>query len=504
MDQDPPSDRNAPGDERPQGNDQSGGSGSPGNDEKPGPSLQKSKSGKSLGGAADTLRLLPNSVEAEKGVISCMLQAPTAAIGETVERVKPGHFHLPAHRTLFELIIEINDAGKPVNPVSVQQLLMDRNLLDQVGGPAAVLDLFTFVPTAAHLSFYLDVLCEKFVLRNIIESCTNCVTLAYDNQENVEMVLDEVERVVLGIRSDGEKSGIVPMKDLVMDAIDEIEEMVANPNALNGLPTGFVDLDKMTNGLHGGEMFILAARPSMGKTSFVMNIVEHLAVDHKTPCAVFSLEMSAKQLVQRLLCCRARINMQALRSGMMRQADIQNLTRAARELSESTIIIDDTPSISILELRHKSRRFRDQYGIKAIAIDYLQLMRSTSKRAQDNRQQEIAEISSGIKGLAKELDIPALVLAQLNRNPEGREGGKPRLSDLRESGSIEQDADIVGLLVRSEYYASDEEDREDAAGEGELIIAKQRNGPTGEVKLSFLKQFMRFESRAWSEDEEGG
>ena len=463
-----------------------------------GPELQKS----GTKSANEALRLLPSSVEAEKGVLSCMLQAPQSAIGESVERVSRDHFHLPAHQTLFDLIIEINDEGKPVNPVSVQQLLLDRKLLDQVGGAAEVVDLFTFVPTAAHLAFYLDVLCEKFTLRRIIESCTDCVTMAYDNQENVEMVLDEVERVVLGIRSEEDNKGFKPMKEHIMEAIDEIEEMVANPNALTGLSTGFTDLDKMTNGLHGAEMFIIAARPSMGKTSFVMNIVEHIAVDQKTPCAVFSLEMSGKQLVQRLLCSRARINMQSLRSGVMRQQDIQNLTRAARELGESTIIIDDTPSISILELRHKARRFRDQFGIKAIAIDYLQLMRSTSKRAQDNRQQEIAEISSGVKSLAKELDVPVMVLAQLNRNPEGREGGKPRLSDLRESGSIEQDADVVGLLVRSEYYAQGEEEREDAAGEGELIIAKQRNGPTGEVKLSFLKQYMRFESRAWDDEEE--
>ncbi|MGK0189652.1 MAG: replicative DNA helicase [Verrucomicrobiales bacterium] len=466
-----------------------------------GPPLQKGGGG-GKGSEGDGLRLLPSSVEAEKGVLSCMLQSPKEAIGATIERVKGDHFYVPAHETLFDVIVEINESGKPVNPVSVQQTLIDREIIEQVGGPAAVLDLFTFVPTAAHLSFYLDVLCEKYVLRNIIESCTNCVTFAYGNQENVEMVLDEVERVVLGIRGE-EKAKLKSMGDLVMEAIDEIEEMVANPGSLNGLSTGFTELDKMTNGLHGGEMFILAARPSMGKTSFVMNIVENLSVDQKIPCAVFSLEMSAKQLVQRLLCSRARINMGNLQSGVMKQSDIQNLTRAARELSDSPIVIDDTPSISILELRHKARRFRDQYGIKAIAIDYLQLMRSTSKRAQENRQQEIAEISSGIKGLAKELDIPALVLAQLNRNPEGREGGKPRLSDLRESGSIEQDADIVGLLVRSEYYA-DEDEKEEVAGEGELIIAKQRNGPTGEVKLSFLKQFMRFETRIWDGDEEGG
>jgi replicative DNA helicase len=471
---------------------------------KAGPSLQSSSPrSRDTPGGEDSLRLLPSSIDAEKGVLSCMLQTPTTSIGEVVERITSKHFHLPAHQTLFDLIVEINDTGKPVNPVSVQQLLLDRKLLEQIGGAAEVAVLFTFVPTSAHLSYYLDVLTEKTTLRHIIQSCTNCVTMAYDNQENVEMVLDEVERVVLGIRGD-DVGGVKLIREHLMEALDEIEVMINNPNALDGLSTGFDKLDEMTNGLHGGELFIIAARPSMGKTSFAMNIVEHMAVDSKLPVAVFSLEMTARQLVQRLLCSRARINMKTLRSGVMTREVQRNLTKAAQEIGESTIMIDDTPSITILEMRHKARRFRDQFGIKAIAIDYLQLMRSTSKRAQDNRQQEIAEISSGVKALAKELDIPIMVLAQLNRNPEGREGGKPRLSDLRESGSIEQDADIVGLLVRSEYYAdkdaeSDSADEEE--GDAELIIAKQRNGPTGAVKMGFLKQYMRFESRGW--DAEG-
>jgi replicative DNA helicase len=286
------------------------------------------------------------------------------------------------------------------------------------------------------------------------------------------------------------------MKERVFKAIDDLEKLAANPNAINGLPTGLKKLDEMTGGMHAGEMIIIAARPSMGKTSLAMNVIEHVAVDQKKACAVFSLEMTADSLVQRLICARARINMRSLMSGQfLNKGDFQQMTRAASQLAGSNIIIDDTPALSILDLRSKARRFKKLYGIELIAVDYLQLCRSTSKRAADNRQQEIAEISSGLKALAKELSIPVIVLAQLNRGPETRGSGKPKLSDLRESGSIEQDADVVGLLYRPEYYAEDEEEKQEVGGQAELIIAKQRNGPTGAVPLTFLKEFMRFETR---------
>ena len=281
-----------------------------------------------------------------------------------------------------------------------------------------------------------------------------------------------------------------------MQAIETIEQLYDRKGAITGLPTGFTEIDRMTSGLHGAEMIVIAARPSMGKTAFAMNIAEHVAINAKHPVAIFSLEMSSQQLVQRLLCSRARVNLQKIRDGFLSERDFPNLTNAASKLADSEIYIDDTSGLSILELRAKARRLKQKHNIELIVIDYLQLLRSPSKRAQDNRQIEIAEISSGIKALAKELNIPIIVLAQLNRNPEARAGGKPRLSDLRESGSIEQDADLVGLLVRSEYYAEDEEAKEETRGEAELIIAKQRNGPVGEVKLTFLKEFTRFEDRA--------
>jgi replicative DNA helicase len=264
------------------------------------------------------------------------------------------------------------------------------------------------------------------------------------------------------------------------------------------LPTGFIELDRMTSGLHAGEMIVIAARPAMGKTAFAMNVAEHGAMDIGKAVAVFSLEMSSQQLVQRILCSRAKVDLQRVRNGFLSERDFPNLTAAASQVAAAKMFIDDTAGLTVTELRAKARRMKSKYDIQLIVVDYLQLLRSMSRRAQDNRQLEISEISAGIKALAKELELPIIVIAQLNRQPDTRtkEGGRPRLSDLRESGSIEQDADLVGLLVRPEYYETDDEAKQERAGEAELIIAKQRNGPTGDVPLTFLKQFTRFETRA--------
>ncbi len=448
----------------------------------------------------DISRPLPSSTDAEKAVLCCMLLDPEEALNTAMAALRAEHFHLPSHRLLFELFIELKDKGKPVSPVTIQQTLIDRRQLEDVGGAATVLELINFVPVAAHVDYYVDIVKEKHVLREVINVSTRCIQRAYDEQENVAGLLDDAEREVLAIRDSQEHGKAAStMEDLVQGAITSIEQMIENPNALNGLPTGYRDLDEMTNGMHGSEMIIIAARPSMGKTSLVMNMVEHVAVDFGKPCAVFSLEMSADQLVQRLICSRARVNMQQLRTGFIPQERFLNLTHVASELAQAKIYIDDTPSLSIGEFKAKARRLKQRHQIELIAIDYLQLMRSTTKRAGENRQIEIAEISSGLKAVAKELNIPIIVLAQLNRGPESRTGdskGRPRLSDLRESGSIEQDADVVALLVRPEYYAENEEEKSETEGEVELIIAKQRNGPTGTVKLTFIKEYMRFENRA--------
>jgi replicative DNA helicase len=451
----------------------------------------------------DPARALPSAVDMERCVLSCMMQAPDFAVGLAMEKLTPDHFSVEAHSLLYDLIVRQYDAGKLVDPVSLTQVLYNRDLIGKLGGPAFVSEVYTASPNPAHVVHYAEQVQQKAILRNIIRACSDCIGRAFDDQENVEPLLDEVEAKILGIReAEAAKKGTLTMKERVFKAIDDLERLAANPNAINGLPTGLRRLDEMTGGMHGGEMIVIAARPSMGKTSLAMNIVEHVAVEQKKPCAVFSLEMTADSLVQRLICARARINMRALMSGQfLNRGDFQQMTRAASQLAESNIIIDDTPALSILDLRSKARRFRKLYGVELIAVDYLQLCRSTSKRAADNRQQEIAEISSGLKALSKELNVPVMVLAQLNRGPETRGSGKPKLSDLRESGSIEQDADVVGLLYRPEYYAEDEDEKAECSGEAELIIAKQRNGPTGEVPLTFLKEFMRFETREGAAEE---
>ena len=286
------------------------------------------------------------------------------------------------------------------------------------------------------------------------------------------------------------------MKDHVLSAIENIESMYENKGQIQGLATGFRDVDNLLNGLQPGQMIVIAARPSMGKTSLAMNIAEHVCVDQEKAVAVFSLEMTTQDLVQRLLCSRARVNSQKIRSGIPDSSDFPKLMKAAAELSKSKMLIDETPSISIIEMRAKARRMKQRDDIQLLVVDYLQLMQSTTRRAKDNRQIEISEISSGLKALAKELHIPVIVLAQVNRNPEERKGGRPRISDLRESGSIEQDADVVGLLMRPERYADDDDEKDDLEGEATFIVAKQRNGPIGDVPLTFIDSQIRFADRA--------
>ncbi len=427
-----------------------------------------------------------------------MLVSPTEAIPECVVQIgdEHGYFFSPVHATIYILLVEMWNDQKGIDLITFTQALRDKNLLEQVGGAAFVTHLYTFVPSAANVRYYLDIIREKYILRKIISVSTVSCSRAYNEQDQVDTLLDEVERDVFAI-SELRFKGLLPtMKDQVMEAIEAIEVLYERKGGITGISTGFSELDRLTSGLHPGEMIVIAARPSMGKTALAMNIAEHVAINEKLPLAVFSLEMSSQQLIQRLLCSRARVNLQKVRDGFLSDRDFPSLTAAASKLAEAQIFIDDSPGLSILELRAKARRLRARQEIQLIVVDYLQLLRSTTRRAQDNRQLEISEISAGLKGLAKELKIPIIVLAQLNRQPEARTGGKPRLSDLRESGSIEQDADLVGLLVRPEIYEEDEDARAEKAGEAELIIAKQRNGPVGEIALTFLKEFTRFEDRA--------
>ncbi|MFZ9964438.1 MAG: replicative DNA helicase [Terrimicrobiaceae bacterium] len=446
----------------------------------------------------DAHRPLPQSLDAEKGLLGSILHS-AGVLDDCIAQMESRHFHLPAHQKIFEILVEMRNSGRPIDLISLTQILEDRRMLDEVGGTGAVTDLFTFVPTAVNADYYREIIHEKFLLRQIIGTCTEYVARAHEEQGDIKILLDEVEARVLAIGEERQRSTLPTMKEMVNEAIVGIEKLITTRGSITGLSTGFHELDRMTNGLHEGEMFVIAARPSMGKTALAMNIAEHVALDGDKPVAVFSLEMSAQQLVQRLLCSRARVNSENLRNGFIGKNDFNNLGSTAGILAKAKIFVDDTPGLSILELRAKARRLHNREKIQLVVIDYLQLLRSNSRRAQDNRQIEIQEISYGIKALAKELKIPVIVLAQLNRNPEQRTGasaGRPRLSDLRESGTIEQDADVVGLLIRDKYYAEDEEAKKEAAGKATLIIAKQRNGPTGDIPLTFLAEYTRFEDRA--------
>jgi replicative DNA helicase len=448
------------------------------------------------GSAQDLHRTPPHSVEAEQGVLGSMLISPRETIAECVEKINEEYFYVPAHRTIYEVLVDLWNTRQGIDLITFTQVLRDRNLLDSVGGAGFVTNLFTFVPTAANVQYYLEIVRDKYILRQIISAATESVRRAYEEQEEVDSLLDEVEQKIFDVGEDRFKGQMLSMKDHAMQAIETIERLYERKGSITGISTGFVEFDRMTSGLHPSEMVVIAARPSMGQTALAMNIAEYVAINEKLAVGVFSLEMSSQQLVQRMLCSRARVNLQRVRDGFLGERDFPSLTAAASKLAEAKMFIDDSASLSILELRAKARRLKAQQDVSLIIVDYLQLLRSTTRRAQDNRQLEISEISAGLKALAKDLKIPVIVVAQLNRQPEQRTGGKPRLSDLRESGSIEQDADLVGLLVRPELYEEDEEARVEKAGEAELIIAKQRNGPVGEIPLTFLKEYTRFETRA--------
>jgi len=478
---------------------------------KKGPKLQKAPEKKK----SDALTPPPHAVGPEKSLLSSMLQDPEEYIGRAIEgQLTAAHFYVPAHGKLYEVLTKHFEENKAVELVALTQYLMDRDLLDTLGGPAALTEIYTYAPTAAHFDSHLEIVKEKHILRGIIASCTESITEAYDDPEDVQIFLDGVEQRVLDIREAAEGNTEQTIGQTVSEVMKFLEEFLAGDKGVTGLNTNYVDLDKMSNGLKPADMFIIAARPSMGKTSFMMNIVENVAVDQQKNTMVFSCEMSSAQIVQRLLFSRARFEFSKLQRGYKPvKADLQRIKRASMEIANAKLFIDDTASISINDLRAKARRkYRDE-GLDLIAIDYLQLMRSNSRQASNSREREIAEISAGLKALAKELSIPIIVLAQLNRGPENRTGdslGVPRMSDLRESGSIEQDADMIGLLYRKAYYKNkiaedggeEVEEDEEESGEAELVVAKNRNGPTGNVPLTFIPGLMRFETRAFTGEPE--
>jgi replicative DNA helicase len=458
--------------------------------------------------AADAVRvdrLPPHSLEAEQGVLGCILWSPHDTIGECIGKFKGDEevFYDLRHQTIYNTLQEMYDQRVPIDLITLQQQLKDKQMLEQVGSLAYLSSLQDTVPSAANLSYYLDIVHEKSALRKMIRTCSDIVARAYENEGEVDALMDEAERDILRISESRVQGTTKTIKDLVKSAITTIEDYHQRQGMLTGIATGFGDFDKMTSGLHPGEMIVIAARPSMGKTSLAMNIAEHVCIDQRLPVGVFSLEMTSESLVLRMLCSRSRVNLRNVRDGFLAERDFPKLTGAASKMATCPLHIDDTAGLSILQLRARARRMHQQHGIKLLVIDYLQLLHSTARRAQESRQQEIADISNGVKALAKELEIPVIVLAQLNRELEKDKNRKPRLSDLRESGSIEQDADLVGLL-----YKPSVEDDEGGGNEDSdtrpvnLLIAKQRNGPTGDVHLTFLNSITRFESASKVSDED--
>jgi len=455
----------------------------------------------------DVMRSLPHAVGPEKSLLSSMLQDPQEYIGIAIEeKLTKEHFYLPSHSTLFGYLVEMFEAGQEIELVSLVQRLLDKGLLDRVGGPATITDLYTYAPSPGHFRHHLQHVKDKFVLRAIIQNSNEAIAQAYDAPDEVATLLDTVEAKVLAIREGSETNRTVTVKQSVAEVLDQFQALLAGEKGAQGISTGFEELDRMSSGMKPGEMVVIAARPSMGKTSFMMNIVEHVCMEQQKPSMVFSCEMSSFQIVQRLVFSRARFALSQLSRGYTpAKGDLQRIKRAAMDIAASKLFIDDTAGITINELRAKARRKKRDEDIQFIAIDYLQLMKSKTRQAESSREREIAEISSGIKALAKELSIPIVILAQLNRGPESRSGkslGVPRMSDLRESGSIEQDADMVGLLYRTAYYAEDAEDKEAKAGEAELVLAKNRNGETGHIPLTFIAELMRFETGAPAKDAE--
>ncbi len=448
----------------------------------------------------DFHREMPQAADAEKGLLSSILIAPDEIFGMLQEsNVTADIFFIPAHAEIYNAIFRTWSEMEPCNFITIAQFLQNRHKLDQVGGPAALSELFTLLPTAANAKHYLGILLEKFTLREIIKTCSEFSVRGYDEPENPAALLAEAEKRICEISRDRFAEKHIPTPQLIQECAARIERQLRRKGELEGVSTGFRQLDNMLFGMKKQEMIVLAARPSMGKSALAMNIVEHVAINLEIPTAVFSLEMSTAQLLDRAVMGRAHVDWMKARKGFMAERDYPAISMALNTLRQAPIHFCDKANINIAYLGAVLRRWKKAHNIGFCMIDFLQHLKGNKNYKGDNRQQEVSEISNGIKALAKELDIPILIVASLNRNADSRTGsarGVPRLSDLRESGAIESDADVVALLHREEYYAETDEERQEAAGKATLNIAKNRNGPTGHVNLTFLKEFTRFEDRA--------
>lgn len=431
-------------------------------------------------------RVPPQNLDAEQSVLGSMM-IDADAVMKATEILKADDFYRDAHKIVFETIADLVDKNEPIDVITVSEALRHSNNLDKVGGVAYVASLASIVPTAANVEHYAKIVSQKALLRTLINASSKIANMGYSAEEEAENIIDEAERLIFEVAQRKTSKNFTSMHDILMETFDKIEYLYNNSGDVTGVPTGFADLDRMTSGFQPSDLIIIAARPAMGKTSLVLNIAANAAIRNNVPVALFSLEMSKEQLVQRMLCSEAMIDQHKLRTGQLTDADWPKLTRAVGPLSQAPIFIDDSVGISIMELRAKCRRLKAEHGLGMIVIDYLQLM-SGGKRS-ESRQQEISEISRSLKALGRELHVPVIALSQLSRAVEQTADKKPNLSHLRESGAIEQDADMVSFIYREEYYYPDSSEKK---GIAEIIIAKHRNGPVGSVEVGFLNEYTKF------------
>ncbi len=433
----------------------------------------------------EEVRIPPQNLDAEKAVLGAMM-IDEEAIGIAIEHLDGFYFYETRHQKIFDAVRDLYSQRKNVDIITLSDFLTSKSMLESIGGLSFLTELADFVPTSANTRFYVDIVKEKGIQRQLIKNSTSIISKSYAADVNVDELVDAAEQLIFEIATAKQKQQAVPIKDIIKSTIETIDYLYQHKQSITGVATGFVDFDSKTSGLQKSDLVIIAGRPSMGKSAFAVTIAEHAAIQNNVPIAIFSLEMSKEQLVQRMLCSQAQVDAHKVRTGFLSPAEWPLLTKAAGRLSNVPIFIDDTPAISVLELRAKARRLKAAHNIGLIIVDYLQLMQSSTKS--ESRQQEISEISRSLKALARELSVPLIAISQLSRAVESRQDHRPQLSDLRESGAIEQDADVVVLLMREEYYNPTPENQ----GIAEAIIAKQRNGPTGSVKLKFFKEFVKF------------
>ena len=432
-------------------------------------------------------KLPPQHIEAEQSILGGIL-IENEALNRVTEILDPDDFYRDAHRKIFDALINLSERDEPADLITLTNELRKIDQLNSIGGASYLASLIDSVPTAANIQYYARIVKEKAILRKLIQTSTEIITQSYEDRGDVESFLDEAERSIFEISEKRVRPSFYPIREIVKESFATIEKLFNKKEAVTGVASGFKELDRMTAGFQPSDLIIIAGRPSMGKTAFCLDIAEYAAIGNKIPVAIFSLEMSKEQLVIRMLCSQANVEGTRLRTGYLNESDWPKLTIAAGNLSESPIYIDDTAALSVLELRAKARRLKSDYGLGMVIVDYLQLMKGRARV--ESRQQEISEISRSLKALAKELNIPVIAVSQLSRKTEERTGNRPQLSDLRESGAIEQDADLILFIYRDEVYNRDPDNPN--RGKAEVIIGKQRNGPIGKIDLAFLDKFTTF------------